>query len=319
MCEGQEGFTRNGITYVCCYNHYFNGSTCVDCLAGFYGNDCSRICDKGLYGERCSKKCKCDNELCHHITGCLSGFSGSSEIPQRRYKISSVNHVKAFSNSPVLPLTSTTPTADIQIPQQTNMYILAIGSVIALFLGIIAVQFCIKLGIKRKKYTQQMSVHRKPVKEEETYHEINESLMDTEGNDSRNEQGHVGKYDELQTSNQATGVPYDKIKTQAHYQDISDSLIDSSCNSDSSNSNKSYLKPKTSEKFNYVNVTESSTAKGGMISQNSPVNSTNDRSNVSSQYLDPIQNLHNVEIVLQSNEIGVNNDAYLDVTHDTFV
>lgn len=249
----------------------------------------------------------------------FKGFSGSSEIPTRRYKISSVNHVQAFSNSPVLPLTSTSPTADIQFPQQTNMYILAIGSVIALFLGIIAVQFCIKLRIKRKKYTQQMSVNRKPVREEETYNEINEYLMDTEGNDNRNEQGHVGKYDELQTSNQATGAPYDKIKTQAHYQDISDSLIDSSCNSDSSNSNKSYLKPKTSEKFTYINVTESSTAKDGMISQNSLVNSTYDRSNVSSQYLDPIQNVHNVEIVLQSNEIGVNNDAYLDVTHDTFV
>ncbi|XP_052719374.1 uncharacterized protein LOC128191343 [Crassostrea angulata] len=160
-------------------------------------------------------------------------------------------------------------------------------------------KFCIKLRINRKKYTQQMSVQRKPVKEEETYHEINESLMDTEGDDSRNEQGHVGKYDELQKSNQGTGVPYDKINTQAHYQDISDSLMDSSCNSDSSLSNKSYLKPKTNEKFSYINVTESSTAKIGMISQNSPVNSTNDRSNVSSQYLDPIQNLHNLEIVLQ--------------------
>nr|XP_011412754.2 multiple epidermal growth factor-like domains protein 10 [Crassostrea gigas] len=336
MCDGKGGVTRDGITFTCCYNHYYNGSSCVRCLAGFYGTDCFKNCDNGFYGERCSYKCKCTAEqFCHHITGCIFGNSGRPEIPIRGYEnsstdhgseisyrgneTSSTDHVPASSIPPVLSLTSTSPTTDNQFPLQTTIFIFAIGSVMALFLCIIVVQFCIKLRIKRKKYTQQISVKRKPVKEEETYNEISESLMGIEGDDSRNEQGHVGKYDELQATNQIAGVPYDKIKTQTHYQDISDSLIDSSCNSDSSNSNTSYLKPKTNESHSYIDVLESSTTKSEITIQNSPVNSTTDSSKMSTQYLDPIYSIHNDEIVLQSHEIGDNNDAYLDVTHDTFL
>ncbi|XP_011412757.3 uncharacterized protein [Magallana gigas] len=319
MCDGKEGFTKDGITYKCCYNHYFKGSTCVQCLAGYYGNDCLKKCDNGLYGERCNNKCDCNTgQFCHHITGCIIEYSGSTEVPHRGYESSSTDHTPANFNSPLPSLTSTSPTSDIQFPQQTNIFIFAIGSVIALFLGIIVVQFCIKLCIKRRKYTQQMSVKRKPVKEEETYNEINESFIGL-GEGSRDEQRKFARYFELQERNQLTGVPYDKIKTQTHYQDISDSLIDSSCNSDSSNSNTSYLKPKTNENHSYIDVLESSTAKRGIITKDSNVNSTNDSSRVSSQYLQPVHNIQKDETVLQSHEIGDNNGAYLDVTHDTFV
>eukprot|EP00105_Crassostrea_gigas_P000810 XP_011412757.1 PREDICTED: uncharacterized protein LOC105317720 [Crassostrea gigas] len=319
MCDGKEGFTRDGITYSCCYNHYFNGSTCVQCLDGFFGNNCSKKCNNGLYGERCGNRCNCSAvQFCHHVTGCILEYSGSTEVPHRGYESSNTNHTPVNYNSPLPPLTSTLPTSDIQFPLQTNIFIFAIGSVIAVFLGILVVQFCIKLRIKRRKYIQQMSVKRRPVKEEETYNEINESLIGI-GGDGRNEQLQLGRYFELQERNQLTGVPYDKIKTQAHYQEINNSLVELSCNSDSSNSNASYLKPKTNENHSYIDVMESSTAKSGITIQNSIDNSTNDSSKVSSQYLQPVHNTEKDETVLQSHEIGDNNGAYLDVTHDTFV
>lgn len=251
---------------------------------------------------------------------CILEYSGSSEIPHIGYENSITNHTLAKSNSPLPPLTSTSHTTDIQFPLQTNIFIFAIGSVMTLFLGIIVVQFCIKLRIKRTKYTQQMSVQRKPVNEEQTYHEINEALVSIEGDNSRNEQRHAGKYDELQATNQLTGVPYDKIKTKSQYQAINDSQVELSCNSDSSNSSStSYLSPKTNENLNYIGVMESSTARNEIRIKESNVDSTNDSSKVSSQYLDPIHVIHNDEMVLQSHENTDNNGAYLDVIHDTFV
>lgn len=189
----------------------------------------------------------------------------------------------------------------------------------ALFLGIIVLQLCIKLRIKRRKYTQQISVKRKPVREEDTYNEIDESLMNIEIDNSRNEQRHGGKYDELQATNQLTGVPYDKIKTQTQYQDTNGSQAELSCNSDSSNSNTSYLKPMITENHNDIDVLHSSTARYKNTFHDSHVDLINDDSKVSPQYLDPVHNIHDDEISIQSHEIRDNNDSYLDVTHDTFV
>lgn len=64
---------------------------------------------------------------------------------------------------------------------------------------------------------------------------------------------------------------------------------------------------------------ESSTARNEIRIKESNVDSTNDSSKVSSQYLDPIHIIHNDEIVLQSHENTDNNGAYLDVIHDIFV
>nr|XP_034304374.1 uncharacterized protein LOC117681909 [Crassostrea gigas] len=317
MCEGKKPSTKDGITYTCCYDNYYNGSTCVGCLAGFYGTDCLKPCDVTFYGEQCSKTCNCSTQhICHHIHGCIFEYSGSSEIPTTGYESTSTDHTPTNSKPPLPALTSTSPATDIQFPLQTNIFIFAIGSVMALFLGMIVVQLCIKLRIKGRKYTQQISVKRKPVREEETYNEINESIIGI-GEDSCNEQRHFGRYSELQERNQLTGVPYDKMKTQAHYQEINNSLVELFCNSDSSNSDASYLNPKTNENHSYVDVMESSTAICGITIQDSNVNSSNDSSNVSSLYLQPVHIIEKGETILHSDIIYDNDDECFGVLHET--
>lgn len=109
---------------------------------------------------------------------------------------------------PDAPITTTTGNS-----LDTNLFLMAIGGVIALFLGVIMVQLCIKLRTKRRKYSHQMSSKRHSATEEETYQEINESLIAVQHlNDNHNEHRQVGKYYELHTSGQPTSVPYDRIK-----------------------------------------------------------------------------------------------------------
>lgn len=60
----------------------------------------------------------------------------------------------------------------------TNIILITMGGgVIALLLSILVVQHCLKLRFKMRNYAQQMSIKRSSIKEEETYQEINESLM----------------------------------------------------------------------------------------------------------------------------------------------
>lgn len=133
---------------------------------------------------------------------------------------------------------------------------MAIGGVIALFLGVIMVQLCIKLRTKRRKYSHQMSLkQRHSATEEETYQEINESLIAVQQNEHRQ----VEKYYELHTADQPTSVPYDRIKNQLQYLEINeDSLVASTNSSDSNNSATSYLKPKTSKKQSNLDNMDSS-------------------------------------------------------------
>lgn len=62
---------------------------------------------------------------------------------------------------------------------------------------------------------------------------------------------------------------------------------------------------------------KSSTAKSGITIRDSNVNSTNDSSKASSQYLQPVHNIEKDETVLQSNQIGDNNDANVGVMRET--
>lgn len=136
---------------------------------------------------------------------------------------------------------------------------MAIGGVIALFLGVIMVQLCIKLRTKRRKYSHQKSLKRHSATEEETYQEINESLIAVQQNVNRNENRQVGKYYELHTTGQPTSVPYDRIKNQLQYLEINDdSLVASTNSSDSNNSATSYLKPNTSKKKSNLDNMDSS-------------------------------------------------------------
>lgn len=215
-----------------------------------------------------------------------------------------------------------TPT---NIPIDTNILIITVGGVIALLLSILVVQHCLKLRLKRRKYAQQMSLKRSPLKEEETYQEINESLMTVGQYNNRNDHQELGKYFELQTSDQSSAVPYEKMKTELQYEEVNESSVLSSttCSTDSNSSNKSYLVPKKNKRRSYVDVLDTSTENTPISVEDihTPLNdkqSNKDKSE-SSEYLDPIIDANINENASQSCDEGGNSDAYLDVTHETIV
>nr|XP_034300794.1 uncharacterized protein LOC117681271 isoform X1 [Crassostrea gigas] len=306
MCEEIEGWVQTGTT--CCYNYYHNGSTCVHCLAGYFGGDCVQPCGAGFYGKLCVHKCDCDLKFCNHEKGCLTDFKESSiSVPENSTHLSTL-HVSTIFKSHLTVSTTSKPsesmsenyvttsfiktestndlitsiskrpniatTTTSSKPTDTNIYLMAIGGVIALFLGILIIQFCVKLCLKRRKYSQQLSLKRtksSSVKEEETYQDINEALMTIRRYDNPIEHRQHGKYFELQTAEQIlTFEPYDQIKSQTQYQEIADSTVISSTSSDSNNSSTSYLKPKSSKRRSYVDV----------IDTTSSLNVTNDQDNV---------------------------------------
>lgn len=51
------------------YFFYF----CVECPNGYIGVNCSHPCNPPLYGNLCSLSCECVK--CHHIYGCVTGKS----------------------------------------------------------------------------------------------------------------------------------------------------------------------------------------------------------------------------------------------------
>lgn len=203
----------------------------------------------------------------------------------------------------------------------TNIILITVGGVIALLLSILVVQQCFKFRLKRRKYTQQMSLKRSSIKEEETYQEINESLMTVGQYNNRNDHQERGKYFELQVSDQASAAPYEKMKTELQYQEINESSVLSSTSSDSCNGNTSYPEPNKNERWIYVNVLDSSPAKFKTSSEDSHENLTNGDSkkdkSESSEYLDPIFDAHIYENTSKGCDTGTNNDTYLDVTHES--
>lgn len=211
------------------------------------------------------------------------------------------------------------------IPIDTNILIITVGGVIALLLSILVVQHCLKLRLKRRKYAQQMSLKRSPLKEEETYQEINESLMTVGQYNNRNDHQERGKYFELQTSDQSSAVPYEKMKIELQYQEVNESSVLSSttCSTDSSSSNKSYLVPKKNKRRSYVDVLDTGPENTTISAEDIhlPLNngkSERDKSE-SSEYLDPIIDTNINDNASISCETGANSDAYLDVTHETIV
>lgn len=142
---------------------------------------------------------------------------------------------------------------------------------------------------------------------------------------NRNDHQELGKYFELQTSDQSSAVPYEKMKTELQYEEVNESSVLSSttCSTDSNSSNKSYLVPKKNKRRSYVDVLDTSTENTPISVEDihTPLNdkqSNKDKSE-SSEYLDPIIDANINENASQSCDEGGNSDAYLDVTHETIV
>lgn len=214
--------------------------------------------------------------------------------------------------------------ASKSIAFDTNIILITIGGVIALLLSILVVQHCLKLRLKRRNYAQQMSLKRSSIKEEETYQEINESLMTIGQYNTSNDHQQLGEYYELQTSDLSSAVPYEKMKTELQlYQEVNESSVLSSTSSESCNSNTLYPVQNKNERRIYVNNLDSSPAKSTTSFEDNYVN-LNDGSSKkgrseSSEYLDPIFDAHIYENTSKSCDIGTNNNTYLDVTHETIL
>ncbi|XP_052721716.1 uncharacterized protein LOC128192789 [Crassostrea angulata] len=348
MCE--ESDTRDGV--ICCYNYYHNGSACVRCLPGYYSNDCKRECQYPSYGYQCYKKCECVVKSCHHVIGCLADYRQSSQFPTESPETFSTQHVQIYHKTHLLgnlsssteklqyrsysitntktfrilnSFTTDSNIIDASMPApksilfDTNIILITIGGVIALLLSILVVQQCLKFRLKRRKYAQQMSLKRSSIKEEERYHEINESLMTVGQYDNRNDPQELGKYYELQISDQASAAPYEKMETELQYQEINESSVLSSTSSVSCYGNTSY--PVPDKRCIFVNVLDSSPAKFKTSSEESHVNLTNGSSkkdkSESSEYLDPIFDAQIYENTSKGCDTGTNNDTYLDVTHES--
>ncbi|XP_056004073.1 scavenger receptor class F member 2-like [Ostrea edulis] len=63
---------RKQNTTNCCANYAYNASVkdCVECV-GSFGHNCSEECPGGFYGRSCNSKCRCSNDTCNKISGCL--------------------------------------------------------------------------------------------------------------------------------------------------------------------------------------------------------------------------------------------------------
>lgn len=258
----------------------------------------------------------------YHKTHSLGNLSSNTEKLQYRSCIANtktitiLNSITTDSN-----IVDASMPAPKSIPFDTNIILITIGGVIALLLSILVVQHCLKLRLKRRKYAQQMSLKRSSLKEEESYQEINNSLMTVGQYNNRNDHQELGKYYELQIQDQSSAAPYGKLETELQYQEINESSVLSSTSSDSCNSNTSYPVPNKNEIRIYVNVLDSSPTKSTTSFEDRHVNLT-DRSSKkdkseSSEYLDPIFDAQIYENTSKSCDIGTDNDTYLDVTHET--
>lgn len=259
-----------------------------------------------------------------HLLGNLS-----SNTETRPYRSNSITNSKSITilnsittDTNIADASMPTPTS---IPLDTNILIITVGGVLALLLSILVVQHCLKLRLKRRKYAQQMSLKRNSLKEEDTYQEINVSLMAVGQYNNRNDHQQRGKYYELQTSDQSSAVPYEKIKTELQYQEVNESsaLSSTTSSTDSNNSNTSYLVPKKNKRRSYVDVLDTGPENTTTSAEDIHITLNDERSNrdksESSEYLDPIFDANINENASHSCDVGANSDAYLDVTHETIV
>lgn len=103
----------------------------------------------------------------------------------------------------------------------------------------------------------------------------------------------LGEYYKLQTSDRSSAVLYEKMKTELQlYQEVNESSVLSSTNSESCYSNTSYPVQNKNERRIYVNNLNPSPAKSTTSFENNYVNLTDGSSkkgkSESSEYLDPI-------------------------------
>lgn len=146
-------------------------------------------------------------------------------------------------------------------PLDTNIYLIAIGGVIALLLGILVIQFCIKLYLKRHKYSQQLSLkrtQRTSVVQQETSLDTNESSMTNRLYFSPSEHHQPAKHFESKTV--LTAESYEKINSHVQNQKKANAPVLLFTGSDSNISSTSYLKPVSSKQRSYADVKESFSA-----------------------------------------------------------
>nr|XP_022327298.1 multiple epidermal growth factor-like domains protein 10 [Crassostrea virginica] len=311
----------------CGFNSYHNGSTCVPCEIGFYGKNCSDRCAPGLYGYACSKLCRnCSQANCHYIFGCRSDDKSStilysSSVENSDTSSLTLNLKDSRSSTAIITdgeVISTTPTSS----SGPNILVLiaAIGGLIALFLLVLVIQTCLKLYMRRKERARatQMSSKVKSEQPEDMYEAIDESLL-TAGVVQTNEHKQRKYYQLHKNSNSEFTVPYQQIRNEPKYQEIDENCV-SSNSSDSNNSNRSYLEPKTNVNVpsSYIEVLDSGSSAETSHSKGRLTGSVNPNTNDSSaQYIDPV---HNINLPTSLNNCSPeNNDAYLDVTNETIL
>ncbi|XP_061164906.1 uncharacterized protein LOC133173848 [Saccostrea echinata] len=366
MCKRNLEVARNLTD--CCYNHYFNGSACIVCPNGYFGHNCDKTCTAGYYGYICSQMCNCSAESCNHETGCPPDENAFTklEINTSKYprettyvfhtttesKITSSFQNEFTNQTTKLPFHFTSVTVEQKtqstkalritskptvIPQPTSTespinnftIIIGIGAVIALFLGVIMIQFCIKLYQGRQKKLRRIARNSLPVKEEETYQEINEAiLISNNGQHSeKNDNRQFGKYYELKNTKSVKELPYQRMRNkESKYQEIANKAEKENSESNpSSTSNGSYdsqtfyLKPKTKkmDHHSYIEVVDPGiTAEGldasGIIDAVGLREDNSDEGELCSQYIDPVQD------VMSENNKDIYSGAYLDVTSELF-
>lgn len=204
-----------------------------------------------------------------------------------------------------------------------NIFMMSIGGVTALFLGILIIQLCINFCSKRKHNAEQVSSRQNEGHdEEECYNEINESLMAERGYDDISELLQLDKYSELQTSNSPVAKPYDIINQQLPNRERTSSIVISSTSSESNTSNLLYLKPSNyiNGEHSYLDVMGSSSANEVALIQSSPIQMVDNSDPHSSfHYTDPIDDVHTDRNISRSCDFCDDNNTYLDVTNETIL
>ncbi|XP_062609472.1 uncharacterized protein LOC134271255 isoform X2 [Saccostrea cucullata] len=340
----------------CCYNHYFNGSACIACPHGYFGHNCDKKCTTGYFGYICSNKCNCSAEFCNHETGCPPEDLGEvtnvhhtttteSEITSRfqdeflnqttklDIRFTSVTVGQKTQRTKSLSVTSrsteSTSRSENPKPAMTEFplnssftIIIGIGGLIALFLAVIMIQFCIKLYQGRQKKLRRISRNISPVKEEvkeeETYQEINEAILikndrlNSDGKDNKQ----FEKYYELKNTKFVKELPYQRIRSKdAKCQEMAKKsekenidLLSTSIGSEE-DSQTSYINPKTQtvHRHSYIDVLDS-----GITTEDMDAASIKEDNSIEgdscSQYIDPIHH------VIPENDKDAYSGGYLDVT-----
>lgn len=228
-----------------------------------------------------------------------------------------------------------TPSLTANVPKFTenhnsiyiNIFMMSIGGVTALFLGILMRQLCIKCRSKRNNNSEQVSSNSQRNEgqgqdEEECYAEINESMMTERGYEDISEHLQLEKYSELQISSSLVAEPYDIINQQLPNRERTSSLVISTTSSESNTSNLLYLKPNNyiNRKHSYLDVMGSSPANEVALIQSSLIQiADNSDPHSSFHNIDPINDVHIDRLMSRSCDFYDDNNTYLDVTNETIL